>query len=189
MRKLIFAMHTTLDGYVAGPNGEMDWINLPVELFDFVEKLTDAADTAMYGRKTFEMMNYYWPTAGDKPDATKHDKEHSAWYTKVKKIVLSNSMQGKDTDDIRFIAGNLTKEIDDIKKQAGKNILIFGSPSSVHALIAENLIDEFYLFVNPVLLGQGIPLFDNLKQRTNLKLLSSKTYSPEGVVCLHYLNA
>ena len=185
MRKLIFAMHITLDGYVAGPNGEMDWINLPNELFDFVGELTDGADTAMYGRKTFEMMNYYWPTAGDKPDATKHDKEHSAWYNRVQKLVLSNSMQGKDTDDMKFIAGDLAKEINAIKKQVGTNILIFGSPSAVHSLMAEHLIDEFYLFVNPVLLGNGIPMFIDLKERINLTFASAKEFKA-GVVSLKY---
>ena len=81
-------MHTSLDGFVAGPNGEMNWIYVDDALFDFVATMTDKADTALYGRVTYEMMQGYWPTAGDQPDASKHDKEHSAWYNKVPKIVF-----------------------------------------------------------------------------------------------------
>jgi dihydrofolate reductase len=92
MRKLIFSMHTLLDGFVAGPNGAMRWINVNDEIFDFVGAITDKADAALYGRVTYEMMQGYWPTAGDDPNASKHDKEHSAWYNKVSKIVLSRTM-------------------------------------------------------------------------------------------------
>jgi dihydrofolate reductase len=186
MRRLIIAMHVTLDGFVAGEHCEMGWISLNDELFDFVGELTDNADTALYGRKTFEMMDHHWPTAGDKPNATKHDKEHSRWYNSVQKFVLSNSMKGKDSGKTRFINGDLKKEIASIKAQSKNSILLFGSPTAIHSLLAENLIDEFYLFMNPVLLGKGIPLFNNIKQETNLQLNDSRTFGPSGVVCLHY---
>lgn len=88
-------MHTSLDGFVAGPNGEMNWIQVNEEIFNFVPTLTEQADTALYGRVTYEMMQSYWPTAGDQPNASKHDKEHSAWYNKVSKIVLSRTMTEK----------------------------------------------------------------------------------------------
>ena len=85
MRNLIFFMHTSLDGFVAGINGEMNWINVDEVLFDFVATMTAQADTALYGRVTYEMMQSYWPKAGEQPDASKHDKEHSAWYNTVSK--------------------------------------------------------------------------------------------------------
>ena len=84
-------MHTSLDGFVAGPNGELNWPKLDEEIFDFVATMTDKADTALYGRKTYEIMQGYWPAAGDKSNASKHDKEHSAWYNKVSKVVLSKT--------------------------------------------------------------------------------------------------
>ena len=93
MRNLIFFMHTSLDGFVAGVNGEMDWIKFDDDLFDFVATMTDQADTALYGRVTYEMMQSYWPKAGEQPNATKHDKEHSDWYNQVSKVVLSNIWQ------------------------------------------------------------------------------------------------
>ncbi len=95
MRKLIFFMHTSLDGFVAGLKGEMNWIKIDEEIFDFVATMTDNADTALYGRVTYEMMQNYWPNAGKQPDASKHDKEHSAWYNKVSKVVLSKTIGGK----------------------------------------------------------------------------------------------
>ncbi|HTI61557.1 dihydrofolate reductase family protein [Mucilaginibacter sp.] len=178
-------MHTSLDGFVAGPNGEMNWIKVDEEIFDFVGTMTDNADTALYGRVTYEMMQSYWPTAGDDPNASKHDKEHSAWYNKVAKIVLSKTMSDEGLDNTTVISDQLADNINKIKKQNGENILIFGSPGASHSLLGQGLIDEFWLFVVPVLLGEGIPLFKNVKETTELKLIESKTSSC-GVIALHY---
>jgi len=185
MRNLTFFMHTSLDGFVAGVNGEMNWIHVDDEIFDFVGTMTDKADAALYGRVTYDMMQSYWPTAGDKPNASKHDKEHSAWYNKVPKIVLSKTMNAKGLDNTIVIGDQLADNINKIKKQDGKNILIFGSPSASHALLSLGLIDEFWLFVNPVLLGKGMPLFKNITETTKLKLVETKTFSC-GVIALHY---
>ncbi|HSZ71657.1 MAG TPA: dihydrofolate reductase family protein [Cytophagaceae bacterium] len=185
MRKLIFFMHTSLDGFVAGLNGEMDWIRLDEELFDFVGTMTDKADTALYGRVTYEMMQSYWPTAGDGPNASKHDKEHSAWYNKVSKIVLSKTLSEKGLHNTTVISDHLADRINKIKNEEGENILIFGSPRASHSLLSLGLIDEFWLFVNPILLGHGMPLFKDVMERTPLKLIETKTF-PCGVIALHY---
>ncbi len=178
-------MHTSLDGFVAGPNREMDWINIDDAMFDFVATMTNQADTALYGRVTYEMMQSYWPTAGEKPNASKHDKEHSAWYNKVLKVVLSKTISEKGLDNTKVIGDHLADNINKIKNQDGKNILIFGSPTASHSLLSQGLIDEFWLFVNPVLLGQGIPLFKGVVETTKLKLIETKTFS-SGVIALHY---
>jgi dihydrofolate reductase len=86
MRHLIFFMHTSLDGFVAGLNGEMDWIYVDDAMFDFVATMTNQADTALYGRVTYEMMQSYWPKAGEQPNASKHDKEHSKGTTVFRKL-------------------------------------------------------------------------------------------------------
>ena len=104
MRNLIFFMHTSLDGFVSGLKGELNWANIDDELFDFVATMTDTADTALYGRVTYEMMQSYWPKAGEQPNATKHDKEHSAWYNKVSKIVLSKTISEKGLDNTTVIS-------------------------------------------------------------------------------------
>lgn len=185
MRKLIVFMHTSLDGFVAGPNGEMDWIIAGEEMFDHAAKQTEKADTALYGRVTYQMMENYWPTAGDKPNASKHDKEHSAWYNKVEKVVVSKTMQGENLPNTKIISENIADQIISLKQGTGKNILMFGSPSVAHALMSKDLIDDYWLFVNPILLGEGIPLFKDIKERTKLKFVASDIFS-SGVVCLHY---
>ncbi|GAC1423020.1 MAG: dihydrofolate reductase family protein [Flavisolibacter sp.] len=178
-------MHTSLDGFVAGPKGEMGWINVDDEIFDFVATMTDKADTALYGRVTYEMMESYWPNAGKQPNASKHDREHSAWYNKVSKIVLSKTLSEKVLENTKVIRDQLADNIDKIKKQEGKNILIFGSPTASYSLLSQGLIEQFWLFVNPILLGQGIPLFKGELETTKLKLIETKTFSC-GVIGLHY---
>lgn len=186
MKKIILSQHTSLDGFVAGRAGEMDWITFDSDLFDMVGTITESADTALYGRITYEMMENYWPTAGDNPAATKHEREHSQWYKRVHKVVISKSLAGRSVPDTTFIGDNISERIAALKQQPGKNILIFGSPSVAHTLMQHNLIDEYWLFVNPVILGKGIPLFPNLSQRIPLTCVSVKQF-PYGVVAMHYL--
>jgi dihydrofolate reductase len=185
MRKLVLFIHTSLDGFVAGPNGEMDWINVDEEIFDFAGQRTNEADTALYGRVTYQMMESYWPTAAQLPTATKHDVEHSRWYNKVAKVVLSRTLKGANLTKTKIIDGNLAAEIVKLKLEVGKDILMFGSPTAAHSLMTEKLIDDYWLFVNPVLLGQGIPLFKGISGKVALKLVASNIFS-SGVVCLHY---
>lgn len=185
MRSLIFFMHSSLDGFVAGLNGEMNWITVDEEIFDFVKTMTDNADTALYGRVTYQMMEAYWPTAGEKPNASKHDKEHSIWYKKVSKVVLSKTINETGLKNTKVIRENLIEEINNLKQQLGKNILIFGSPRASRSLLNNGLIDEFWIFVNPILLGQGIQLFKNVPETVKLRFLESKAFA-SGVVALHY---
>lgn len=185
MRNLVFFMHTSLDGFVAGLKGEMDWIKVDDEIFDFVPTVTGKADTALYGRVTYEMMQNYWPDAGNQPNASKHDKEHSAWYNWVPKVVLSRTMSEKGLDNTIVISDHLADNINKIKNRDGKNILIFGSPSASNSLLSQGLIDEFWLFVNPIILGKGIPLFTGVTETIKLSLIETKTFSC-GVIALHY---
>jgi dihydrofolate reductase len=171
---------------MAGPEGQMDWIKVDDEMFDFVGTFTDRADTAIYGRVTYQLMDNYWPTAADKPHATKHDIEHSLWYNKVNKIVLSKTMQSKGENKTRFISENIPEEISNLKQLPGSNILIFGSPAAGHFLMEHRLIDEYWFFVNPIIQGQGISLFAGFKDQINLKLLETKVFAC-GVTALHYL--
>jgi dihydrofolate reductase len=185
MRKLIFFMHSSLDGFAAGLNGEMDWIKVDDDIFDFVGTMTDQADTALYGRVTYQMMESYWPTAGEKPNASKHDREHSIWYKNVTKVVLSKTINESGLRNTKVISDNILENMNKLKQQSGKNILIFGSPRASHSLLKIGLIDEFWIFVNPILLGQGIPLFKDVAGIVKLNLLESKTFA-SGVVALHY---
>ena len=178
-------MHISLDGFVAGPNGEMDWIKVDEEIFDYIGKRISKSGTALYGRVTYQMMEGYWPTAGEKPGASKHDIEHSKWYKEAQKVVVSKTMKGADLTNTKIISDNLSTEINEIKKQGDKEVLLFGSPTAAHSLIQLNLIDGYWLFVNPVILGQGIPLFTGIKDKTKLKLITTRQFT-SGVTELNY---
>ena len=121
MRKVILLMHTSLDGFVAGPNGEMDFIAFDEELADDVGKITDRADTALYGRVTYQMMESYWPSAADSPTATKHDIEHAHWVNNALKIVFSKSLKQTNWKNTKVIGDNIKEEISVMKQQPGKN--------------------------------------------------------------------
>jgi dihydrofolate reductase len=185
MGNLVVFMHVSLDGFVAGLNGEMDWIYTDEELFDYGAQRISATDCALYGRKTYQMMEGYWTTAANQPNATKHDIEHSRWYNNVAKVVLSKTLKGTGIPNTKVISDNLYAEITKLKQNSDKEILIFGSPTATHSLMAAELIDRYWLFVNPVLLGEGIPLFKDIKNKTALRLVTSHVF-PSGVVCLHY---
>jgi len=185
MRKIISFMHTSLDGFAAVPNGEMNWIKVDEEIFDHVGKRIGETDTALYGRVTYEMMENYWPTAADKPTASEHDIRHSKWYKKARKIVLSKTMKDANLTNTTIISDNISDRINEIKQGAGSEILLFGSPTATHALIQRNLIDGFCLLVNPIILGQGIPLFTGIKDKIKLKLLSTHQFT-SGVTELNY---
>ena len=188
MRKIISFMHISLDGFVAGLNGEMDWIKVDEEIFDYVGKRISEGGTALYGRVTYQMMEGYWPTAADKPGASKHDIEHSKWYSKVHKVVLSKTMKDANLANTTIISDNLSGRINEIKQSrdnGGKDILLFGSPTATHSLIQLNLIDGYWLFVNPIILGRGIPLFTDIKDKIKLQLLTTRPFTC-GVTELNY---
>ena len=178
-------MHISLDGFVAGPNGEMNWIKVDEEIFDHVGKRISETDTALYGRVTYQMMENYWPNAGKEPDASKHDIEHAKWYNNVHKVVLSKTMKDAALTNTTIISDNLSERINEIKQGAGSEILLFGSPTATHSLIQLNLIDGYWLFVNPIILGQGIPLFTGIKDKTGLKILTTHQFT-SGVTELNY---
>lgn len=185
MGKIVLFMHSSLDGFAAGAKREMNWIHVDQEIFDYVEERIAKTNTALYGRATFQMMESYWPTAADQPGASKHDKVHAAWYKAAHKVVLSNTLNEATFTNTRVIGNDYATALRKLKQEKSGEILLFGSPTAAHALLAENLIDECWLFVNPILLGDGIPAFKGIKERQPLKLVKAHVFS-SGVVCLHH---
>jgi dihydrofolate reductase len=184
MRKIILLEHISLDGYMAGPKGEMDWIRVDDELWEHIHPLTDDADTVIWGRATYQMMEGYWPTAADAPGATSHDKHHGQWVNAATKIVFSNSLAKTSWANTRIVKG-VAKTISALKQEPGKNILVIGSASIARSFIAQGLVDELRLTINPVLLGGGTPLFPSEKARAGLQLVGSKALA-SGVLAVHY---
>ncbi|MCB9236223.1 MAG: dihydrofolate reductase [Bacteroidia bacterium] len=185
MRNLVFFMHASLDGFVAGPQGEMNWIKLSPEMMDFVATMTAGADSALYGRVTYQLMESYWPTAPQQPNPTQHTLDHAKWYAQVHKVVLSRTLNHANLVNTLVLNENLSERILELKQQTGKNILIFGSPAASHSLLNLGLIDEFYIFVNPIILGKGMPLFKDVMEKIPLELTETKVFG-NGVVLLHY---
>ena len=184
MRKLVSLMHVSLDGFVAGPNGEMNWVNISEEIFDLAGDLTRQADTALYGRVTYDMMEAFWPTAADQPNPTKHIVEHSAWYEKVDKVVVSTTLSNDADRKRTVISDHMECGIKHLKEQDGTNILLLGSPSLTRMLIKADLIDEMWWLINPIILGQGIKMFPEMSSPKNLTFVSSEMRHP-GVIVLH----
>lgn len=178
-------MHISLDGFVAGPHGEMDWIRIDPEIFDHVGKRIREGDTALYGRVTYQLMESYWPGAGSKPGASRHEIDHAAWYGSARKIVLSKTLNSQGLTNTLLLRDNLAEQLQEIKQEGTQEILVFGSPTATQALQHLNLVDGYWLFVNPVILGKGIPLFTGNTGKTNLQLMSTRVFS-SGVTELSY---
>lgn len=184
MRKVIVFCHLSLDGIAATPDGRLDWISYDKDLEKWARPIVESTDTALYGRVTYELMQY-WRTVPSKPDASLYEREHSRWIDGVEKIVFSRSKMVPDWNNTRVVDVNIEEEILKLKKKHGKNITIFGSPTLANSLIKLGLVDEYHLSVNPVVLGEGKFLFGEIKGAIQLSLVEEKTFR-SGAVSLHY---
>ncbi|HLK28062.1 MAG TPA: dihydrofolate reductase family protein [Puia sp.] len=185
MRKLILVVHTSLDGFVAGTKGELDGFQPGEKNMQFVCDLTESADAALFGRISYQLLQAYWPAAKELPDATKGMIAYSNWYNNAQKIVCSKTLSEGGLTKTTIINSNVPDEISKIKAQDGKDILIFGSPSLSQLLMQHNLIDCYWIFINPTIFGQGIPLFKELEKKSNLELIKTKQF-PNGEIALQY---
>jgi dihydrofolate reductase len=186
MRKLILNVHTSLDGFVGATNGDLDGFDASQENLEFVCQLAEEADTALFGRISYQLLNDYWPTAKDRPNATKGEIAYSAWYNNAKKIVISKTLAGQKFNNTEIISDNISNEIINIKNQPGKSIMIFGSPSISQICMQHDLIDSYWIFVNPAIFGEGIPLFTTLPNKIKLKLVATKQFA-NGEFALNYV--
>jgi dihydrofolate reductase len=184
MRNLVAFMHVSLDGFVTNTRGEMNWITIDDEVFKDAILLADNADTALFGRVTYQMMESYWPTVLSNDSSTELELKHAEWMENISKIVFSETLEKVEWNHTRLINENIPAEILKLKQCPGKNIMIFGSPRLTHSFMQWDLIDEYRININPVILGGGIPLF-NIHSRVDLKLIATKMFR-SGVVGLHY---
>ena len=185
MRKVIFLIHVTLDGFVAGPNGEMDWIIYNDEIEKYSHDLHDTTDAAIYGRTTYQMMEGYWPHVLDDPSSSTGDRNHALWLEDATKIVVSKTLDSVQWKNTVLIQDNIAEEMNKIKRQPGKDLWLLGSPTLAQTFMRLGLIDEYRINVNPVILGSGKPLFDDLDNPLPLKLIEAKAFK-DDVVALRY---
>ena len=181
MRKIIVFNNVTLDGFMAGPNGELDWAIRDDEMTQYTKDGQSSTDTFLFGRVTYEMMASFWPT----PTAQSVNPVYADLLNNAPKFVVSTTLEKADWQNTNVIKDLNKENILEIKQQPGKDIMIFGSGTVVEQLTNLGLIDEYQLMVNPVILGKGIPLFKDIENRIHLKLVNTKTFS-NGIVLLQY---
>ena len=187
MRKVILFMHTSLDGFVAGPNREMDWITFDEELQNYSKAVHSTVDTVLYGSVTFQRMESVWSNLPESLKQSSFHVEHAKWLENATKIVFSKSLERVNWENSEIAKGNVFEEITALKQQPGKDMIIVGSARFAHSLTKLGLIDEYRINVNPVVLGEGIPLFKDIPGRIHLKLEESKRFN-SGVLGLVYRN-
>jgi len=186
MRNVIYSMMVSLDGYVAAPDGSLDWVVIDEELHTFVNDQQRDIDIYLHGRGMYELLAAYWPTADADPDAPAYIVEFARIWRDMPKIVFSRTLQHVAWN-ARLAQGSLANEIAALKAQPGKDVDL-GGPALAASAMKLGLIDECRLFVNPVVLGAGIPLFPPLQRPLNFRLVETRAFG-SGVVYLHYRRA
>jgi len=178
MRKLIAAINTTLDGICDHTAGLPD-----EEIHQYYTELLSQGDAILYGRTTYQLMEF-WRTLLDNPSEEKSMNDFATAIDKIPKIVFSHTLKSMDWNSATIAKRDLKETVLELKQQSGKNILV-GSRSLIIQLMKLNLIDEYQLCVHPVVAGSGLPLFENINDRTILKLIKTKSFSG-GAVTLYY---
>ncbi len=180
-RRIILDLAVTLDGFIEGKNGEVDWCIMDSEM-GFIHFLNQI-DTILYGRKSYDLWGQFTPEIED------IETEKELWelvYSK-KKYVFSRTQKWTDNKAI-FINDNIVEEVNKLKKEPGKDIWLYGGGSLITTFINLGLVDEFRLSVHPVILGEGKPLFMDIKKRLNLKVVNTRTFSSGVVQLIYHLN-
>ena len=183
MRKLIFGMNVTLDGYIAAAGDDIGWSGPSEELFGWWTEQVRASGLALYGRKLWETMSSYWPTADQQPGVTPAEIEFARIWRDTPKVVFSSTIEAVDWNS-RLVTGDAVAEITRLKAEDGDPMEIGGATLAGAAMRA-GLIDEYALATYPVLVGGGTPLFTALDSWVNLNLIETRTF-PGGVVLTRY---
>ena len=181
MRKIIVSNMVTLDGYIEGPNRELDWHVLNDEFLKYAEDMLNAADVLLFGRVTYEMMAAYWTL----PESIKNDAVIAGKMNSLPKIVFSKTLDKVEWENTSLIKENIKGEMLKLKGQPGKDIVILGSASIVSAFTQMGIIDEYRILINPVILGAGNLQFRGNINKTLLRLTDLKKLN-SGVVILYY---
>jgi len=182
MRKLKLQMQITIDGFVAGPNGENDWVFLPGKqdpaAFQFIIDMADSCDTILLGRKMpAEFVGHWENILDNQPDSPWH--AFAQRMVSHRKIAFSHTVTAIPGRNVEVENGDLATAVQALKKQPGKDLLVYGGVGFVNSLVSLNLIDEYYFIVNPVAIGAGLSIF---KERKILNLESSIAYKNGKIV-------
>lgn len=185
MRKLKLQVQISLDGFIAGTDGEMDWMewNWDDELKHYVKQITDLVDCIIIGRKLAEEFIPYWAKIALKPDDP--DFIPAKMITRNQKVVFTKTLKESKWENTVLATGDLVEEITKLKNQDGQDIIAYGGANFVSALIKERLIDEFYFLLDPTAIGHGMPIFKEFGNKQRFSLIESTAFEC-GIAVLHY---
>ncbi|MEV0713911.1 dihydrofolate reductase family protein [Asanoa sp. NPDC050611] len=177
MRKIIYWVHTSVDGFIDGPKGEFDWTEMGPELSAYADEVHDRVDTFLYGRVVWDMMSSYWPTADS---GHPHDESFAPIWRSTPKIVFSRTLRGPLDWDTTVINSNVAESVAELKSRSGKDLLLNGGSAMAAVLAEMGLLDEIQVIVHPVVLGGGKPLLPI--DRTTLHLEGTRTFDNRAVL-------
>ncbi len=182
MRNVIYSTMVSLDGFVEGPNRNLDWVLIDEELHSFINDLHRDIDTFLFGRRMYEVM-VYWETVDQDPSNPEYVLEFARIWKRIHKIVFSKTLE-QVQGNARLSRGNIAEEIVQLKAQPGKDMSVGGATIAA-SLRRPGLIDEYQIFVQPVILGRGLPVFPASDDKTDLRLVETHTFH-SGVALLRY---
>jgi len=187
MKKLIWLVDTSLDGYMSGPNGELDWLGADVddEFWMDVNALLGTVDATLFGRATYQNFEQYWPAVPGNPASPKNEVEFSKWIERTPKQVASTTLSSLSWKNSILLDADIASSVSKMKEGKGKDVLMFGSCNLAAQLFEANLIDELQIRIHPIVLGVGRLAFRNGIMSHRLKLVHAKTFG-SGVIGLRY---
>jgi dihydrofolate reductase len=187
MRKVIPVVNTTLDGYMAGQGGELDWmVHDPLVHAEAWMELRDTVDTMLVGRKAHQGFESHFREQATAPDSPADLVEFARWVLDTPKVVFSRTLSVADlSPSARLAAADIPEEVASLKQQPGKDLVLFGGASTVQSFVRQGLIDEYWIKLHPVAIGAGLPVFADRKGRAGLTLTHSKAHG-SGILTLRY---
>ena len=180
MRKLTYSMGVSLDGFIAGPGGEIDWSPPDEELHRFHNQLLRETGVHLCGRRLYEVMTY-WETADQNPSARDYELEFARIWREIPKVVFSSTLENV-AGNATLVRGDAAEEVAKLKRQPGGDLAV-GGAGLASALMRRGLIDEYQLFISPVVLGAGTRYFPALEERVDLELIETRTFGSRVVYC------
>lgn len=183
MGKLIYSLNVSLDGFVETVDHSLDWGIIDEELHTWFNDQTRTIEGSLYGRRMYELMSAYWPTAESDPAATETEREFARIWMAMPKIVFSTTLESVEWNS-RLVAGDVRERLAELRSEFRGDLDVSG-PTLASAFIERGLVDEYRLIVHPVILGSGTPLFPALQHRVGLRLIETRTFG-SGVVYLGY---
>jgi dihydrofolate reductase len=186
MRKVTYGMSVSLDGFIEAPDGDLSWYFPVEELHQHYNDREAMIDTYLYGRRLYENMAAFWPTADGNPTAPQVEIEYARIWKSKPKIVFSKTLDHVGWNS-RLVKGNIAEEVKQLKEQPGKEMSV-GGAGLASSFMQLGLIDEYWLYVQPVILGGGKPMFGRLDEEINLQLVETRRFG-SGVVLLRYQRA